>query len=174
MAVLSVRRRILLVDAWSDEREMYAETLRAAGWLVLEARDPDEAVDLVEDVAPDVVVMDLHLYARVDGLALLQTLRRTPSTRWSALVMLSGGLPGTWEEAARSAGCDLVLQKPCLPDDLEFAVGHAEKARGLTREAGRGRDVSASAARVRRDREKKAGARPPDAHLRPPTLDRSA
>jgi CheY-like chemotaxis protein len=107
---------ILLVEDHRDTRQMYAEFL-AASFTVMQAADGEEALQLVKQRRPDLIITDLSLPG-IDGFELITRIRSDPETRRVPVISLSGYGGSTHEEQARQAGCDRVLQKPCLPDAL--------------------------------------------------------
>lgn len=117
----SGRRRVLLVDSSRDEREMYAEWFYRHGCCALQAATADEAYRLALERVPQVVITDVRLNDG-DGLSLTQRLKQNQRTSRVVVVVLSGYVLPADDEAARRAGCDLVVHKPCLPDALADAV----------------------------------------------------
>lgn len=110
------RLRVLIVDDDEDTRVMYAEFLGA--WFeVLQAGDAREALAVVGREAPDAVVADVTLPG-MDGFELVRQLRRIETARRIPVISLSGHSGLAHEERAREAGCDRIVQKPCLPDVL--------------------------------------------------------
>jgi len=95
---------------------MYAEFL-GMSFEVLQAADAREALALVGRQPPDAVVADVTLPG-MDGLELVRQLRRIPATSRVPVISLSGHGGRAHEERAREAGCDRIVQKPCLPDVL--------------------------------------------------------
>ena len=118
---------VLLVEDHVDSRQMYAEFLRAQ-FNVVEAEDGVGALQLMQQSRPDIVVTDLAL-PRMDGFELMQRMRADERLRDVPVIALSGFSGSEYESRAREAGSDLVLQKPCLPDELARAVVAAAKSR---------------------------------------------
>ena len=108
--------RVLLVEDHADTRQMYAEFLRLS-FEVLEARTGDEAMSIVEQQKPDVIVTDVSLPG-ISGLELAAQVRARPALQRTPIVCVSGYGGDEFEEQARQAGCSRTLLKPCLPDDL--------------------------------------------------------
>jgi CheY-like chemotaxis protein len=52
---------ILVVDDEPDVRAMFAQLLKQSGYVILEASDGKSAVDLVQKVEPDLILMDLMM-----------------------------------------------------------------------------------------------------------------
>jgi putative two-component system response regulator len=99
---------------------MYAEYLSST-FEVIEAADGLEALDLAIQHRPDVIVTDVSLPG-IDGFELVKRLRRHALTRRTPVVCLSGYGGDVYAERARKAGCNQIVQKPCLPDELAVAV----------------------------------------------------
>lgn len=101
---------------------MYAEFL-GLSFEVLQAADAREALALVGRQPPDAVVADVTLPG-MDGLELVRQLRRIDATSRIPIVSLSGHSGRAHEDRARDAGCDRIVQKPCLPDALVDTLTH--------------------------------------------------
>jgi len=112
--------RILVVDDFEDNRQMYAELLVYAGYRVAEARDGAEAIAAAMRILPDLIVMDLSLPV-IDGWEATRRLKADERTRHIPVLALTGhapeGLAGL-SEGAHEAGCDAFLTKPCSPESL--------------------------------------------------------
>ena len=55
------KSRILVADDERNIRKNFAMVLEAAGYLVDEAKDGDEALDLCKNNHPDIAFVDLHM-----------------------------------------------------------------------------------------------------------------
>jgi two-component system cell cycle response regulator DivK len=112
---------ILLVDDFADNRQMYAEFLTYSGFTVIEAADGAEAIAKAIECRPDVVVMDLSLPV-IDGWEATRRLKSDPRTSHIPVVALTGHTLDAYLRRAREAGCDRLLPKPSLPEELLAAV----------------------------------------------------
>jgi two-component system cell cycle response regulator DivK len=112
---------VLVVDDYQDAREMYAECLGAYGFSVVEAETGDEAVAKALALLPDVIVMDLALPG-MDGWTATRTLKTDARTHGIPVIALTGHGRSDAPDAARAAGCDAFLVKPCLPDAMVETV----------------------------------------------------
>lgn len=99
---------------------MYAEFL-STSFEVFEAADGLQALDLAVRHRPDIIVTDVSLPG-IDGFELVERLRRQAVTRRTPVVCLSGYGGEVYAERARRAGCNQIVQKPCLPDELAVTV----------------------------------------------------
>jgi len=118
---------LLLVEDHEDTRQMYAEFL-GMSFEVVCAPDGEQGLALLRERPVHLVITDLSL-PRMNGFELVAAIRNDPALRAIPIVCLSGYGGLAHEQRARDAGCDRILQKPCMPDAL------AEVATELIREA---------------------------------------
>jgi DNA-binding response OmpR family regulator len=124
--------RALVVDDEDGPRLFVEETLRRAGHAVTTAASGEEALDLLRDAAYDLIVLDLRLGGRVDGMRVLEAVR----WRWPETVVVILTAHGSLESAVAAIreGVDGYLLKPVEPAELRRAVQEAmERRAGLIR-----------------------------------------
>ena len=101
---------------------MYTEWLTGSGFRVSQAHNGLQALERALDLLPDVVVTDLNIPG-IDGFELTRRLKHDPRTREIPVIAVTGYAAFAADpERAHRAGCDVVLPKPCSPDDLESAI----------------------------------------------------
>ena len=108
---------VLLVDRDDDTREMYAEYFAAAAVRIQQAADGRDALAKALARPPDLVVTETRLPG-LDGYELCACLRGEPKTSTVPIVVVTGDGYQADLDHARSAGADLILIKPCLPEVL--------------------------------------------------------
>ena len=105
-----------------EDEEPLRELMRAAigdGYVFLEAADGRDALALVAERRPDVVVLDLMLPG-MSGLDVLRELRADAATATTPVVVVTA-----WSEARDdvvAAGADRFVCKPFDPDELKAVV----------------------------------------------------
>jgi DNA-binding response OmpR family regulator len=123
--------RVLLVEDHVDTRQMYAEFL-SIEFEVMTAADGEDALSVMRRQAPDLIITDLSL-PRLDGFELIARVRSDALLKSIPIICLSGYGGLDHERRALEAGCDRILQKPCMPDALAGIVTemieHAAKRR---------------------------------------------
>ena len=123
VGIVSARCRlemtVLIADDDRDTREMYGIYLERAGVEVIIVEDGQGAINEARAHHPDVIVLDLAMPG-MDGFSAMRRLKASPETADIPVVALTGVM--TAREAARDAGCDGYLAKPCLPDMLLWEV----------------------------------------------------
>jgi two-component system, cell cycle response regulator DivK len=113
--------RVLVVEDYPVARRFFASELSAAGFLVDEAGDVDEALEVAHQRAPDVVLLDLELHG-VSGLELARIVRADESLKMAIIIALSGHSQPEYIRWAREAGCDFYLVKPCQTEKLVATI----------------------------------------------------
>jgi len=117
MMARSERHTILLVDDFDDAREMYTEYLTYSGFEVIQAANGVEALRCAIDQLPDIILMDLAL-PLMDGWEVTRRLKADSRTAHIPVVALTGHALSWLLDAAKRAGCEAWITKPCLPEDL--------------------------------------------------------
>jgi two-component system, cell cycle response regulator DivK len=111
---------VLVVDDDADTRLIYSEYLRAHGWLAFTAADGRIALDKIEELRPDAIMLDLAM-PRVDGWTVLKRLRESSWTADVPVVVVTASMSA--RDLAFQAGCDAFLVKPCPPETLLLQLG---------------------------------------------------
>jgi len=124
---------VLLVEESVDALQGHASSLRHAGYYVVEVETVRSARDAVRALCPDVVVLDCHL-PDGDGLALLETWRASRSAIADVpVIVLAASARRQDVDAARSAGADELVPKPCPGNVLALHVARALESSRPTR-----------------------------------------
>jgi len=105
-------RRILIVEDDIELRRMFRMALTLTGLDVEEAGDGVEALQLVENHPPDLIVLDLILRT-LDGFSVQQELAARALTRDIPIVVVTGSSLDT-----RTLDVACVLRKPVMADEL--------------------------------------------------------
>lgn len=103
----------LVVDDDPGVRCLFAEVLRHAGLVVVEASSGNEALRLAQSPNLAFVVTDIEM-PDGDGWDLCRHLRGSSRATRLPIVVVTG-IPLNQFAAATAAGCDAVLEKPCSP-----------------------------------------------------------
>lgn len=107
--------RLLLVEDDPDQLELRRLILEHAGHHVWAASSPQEALDLLTEARPALVIMDLRLPRTEDGVSLVYALRSCLSR--VRIVVLSGA-EENFETSPARAMVDRYLKKPVPSPEL--------------------------------------------------------
>jgi len=112
---------ILIIDDDMTALDIVDYLFEDKGFQVIRRADGISALSCIDDVKPDVILIDLMM-PKMSGQDCVKELRKrgiqTPIVAFTAL-----DDPEIHQEA-EDAGCNLVLTKPCKPNIL---VGHIER-----------------------------------------------
>jgi excisionase family DNA binding protein len=114
---------VLIVDDDERVREYVRVNLEMEGYSVREAGSADEGLEVLEEVSPDLVLLDVMM-PEVDGWEMLRRVRERHGIDAIPVVMFSGKVDeGTAGEAA-ARGAQGFLGKPFDPQQL---IEHAKQ-----------------------------------------------
>ncbi len=108
---------VLVVDDSLSARRSLAQFAEDTGYHVLTARDGLEAVPLIEEQRPDILLVDLEM-PRMNGLELARHVRARETTATLPIIMITSRSTGKHRQEARAAGVDVYLTKPFSEDEL--------------------------------------------------------
>ena len=118
--------KVLLVDDEDSLRKVMRDLLEREGYDVTEARDGVQALDQVDRVGPDIIVLDLNLPG-LDGYGVLSHLRSRPATASIPVIVLTAKGDEDNEVRVFELGADDFLTKPfrarALSARLEAVLG---------------------------------------------------
>ena len=119
-------RKVLLVDDEDSLRKVVKDLLERDGYIVSEARDGVQALDQVDRVGPDIIVLDLNMPG-LDGYGVLSHLRSRPATADIPVIVLTAKSDEDNEVRVFELGADDFLTKPfrarALSARLEAVLG---------------------------------------------------
>ena len=104
-------KRVLLVEDEESLRRVMKDLLEREGFVVFEASDGVIALDEIDRLAPDLVVLDLNL-PRLDGYGVLSHLRARPSTQKLPVIVLTAKGDEDSEVRVFEYGASDYLTKP--------------------------------------------------------------
>lgn len=102
---------VLVVEDEPAQREVLAYNLEAEGFEVAKAGNGEEALLLVEEAPPDVIVLDWML-PNVSGIEVCRRLKSRPETRGLPIIMLSARAEEVDRVRGLETGADDYVVKP--------------------------------------------------------------
>lgn len=110
-------RTILTVDDSSTVRHSLKMTLTEAGYLVLEAEDGDQALEVIRANQVDMLVTDLNMPG-MDGIRLIEEIRKIPGNRFMPIIMLTTESHDGIRQRGKLAGASGWIIKPFRPEQV--------------------------------------------------------
>jgi chemosensory pili system protein ChpA (sensor histidine kinase/response regulator) len=108
---------VLVVDDSLSVRRVVTRTLHRHGWHVREARDGVQALEVIRETAPDVLLLDVEM-PRMDGYELASILKKQSATRDIPIVMLTSRGGEKHRRKAFDLGVEAYLVKPYQEAEL--------------------------------------------------------
>ena len=125
---------ILAVDDLPENRDLVSRLLSKAGHTVITAESGEEALELLETMGVDVVLLDLMMPG-IGGAEVLQHLKNDDRLRATPVIMISGRQDMDQIVACIEAGADDYLLKPFNPVLLQARISAGiERKRWFDRE----------------------------------------
>ncbi|MDA1082656.1 MAG: sigma-54 dependent transcriptional regulator [Gemmatimonadetes bacterium] len=123
---------VLIIDDEANVRRMVGALLTAEGFEVRDAGDGASGVRRAEESEPDLVLLDLMIPGALDGMAVLERLRkRFPDL---PVIMMSGRAGLADAVKATRLGAVNFLEKPLTPEGVLLAMSSALELRLARRE----------------------------------------
>jgi CheY-like chemotaxis protein len=109
--------RILVAEDNAVNRELLRELLEARGYTVLEACDGQEALHMIEQAQPELLLLDIGMPV-LDGFGVIRRIRESPRlARLPVVAVTAYAMRGDREKILK-AGFDGYLSKPLNPSAL--------------------------------------------------------
>ncbi len=116
-STLPQRPLALVVDDSLSTRRSLAQLVSDIGMDVRTAKDGFEAIDILQEVSPSVLLVDMEM-PRMNGLELTAHVRALDNTRHIPVIMITSRNTDKHRRLASDAGVDTYLNKPFSEDEL--------------------------------------------------------
>ncbi len=113
---------ILYIEDNPDNRLLVRRILQAEGYRVTEANDAPQAMEILHEQRPDLILMDINL-PDMDGYTLTGRLKAAPDLADIPIVALTANVMKGDQERTLQAGCDGYIQKPIDVDKFPEQLG---------------------------------------------------
>jgi CheY-like chemotaxis protein len=123
---------ILMVDDHPGNLKLLSFILEKLGYGVCIAKDAEQALAILKEARPRLILMDLQLPG-MDGLELTRRLKADPVYRDIPIVAVTASAMKGDEQKAAAAGCDGYVTKPI---DTRLVPGLVERYLGAPPEPG--------------------------------------
>lgn len=115
------RKKVLVADDTVTVRRIAARILTSAGYQVLEAEDGRQALDLVQNEHPDLVLLDL-LMPKMTGFDVLREIKKSARAKETPILIMSAVFKKDVLDFLQAAGVTGFLDKQQIKDSLLFRV----------------------------------------------------
>ncbi|HKK63175.1 MAG TPA: response regulator transcription factor [Bacteroidales bacterium] len=108
------KKTILIVDDESDILEFISYNLNKEGFNVHSAKSGNEALGIISDIIPDLVLLDVMMPG-MDGIEVCERIRKNPVVSHILIAMLTARSESYSQIAGFDAGADDYIIKPIRP-----------------------------------------------------------
>jgi len=108
---------VLYVEDNRENRLLVRRVLEAEQFTFLEADSASQALQVLVDHLPDLILMDINL-PEIDGYTLTTRLRSDPRLYGVPIIAMTANVMKGDRERTLQAGCDAYIQKPIDVDTL--------------------------------------------------------
>jgi two-component system cell cycle response regulator DivK len=113
--------KVLYIEDNVENRTLVKRVLEVEGYVVLEADDGIDGLRIVQEEAPDLILIDINL-PEIDGYEITTRLRQMESLSNIPIVALTANVLKGDRERSLEAGCDGYIQKPIDVDLLPAQI----------------------------------------------------
>ncbi|MAS36843.1 MAG: hypothetical protein CL610_22755 [Anaerolineaceae bacterium] len=117
-----MKQLALIIEDEAPLRVIYEMVLAELGFDVIQAVDGEEAMRVLAEQTPNVVVLDI-LLPKIDGGHILQYIQSSPHLQQTPIIVVTAHRH--FETLITLATHDLFLLKPVRPRDIQLAVQRA-------------------------------------------------
>jgi len=111
------RRTLVIADDEPSVRLLVTATIGSDDYNLVEASDGNEAWELIQQLRPALVLLDVRMPGR-SGMDILQSIKADPSLRATRVILITASAQQSDINAGLVAGADFYLTKPFSPRDL--------------------------------------------------------
>ena len=125
--VVSVQPLVMIVDDSMTVRKITSRLLQREGFAVTAAKDGVDALQLLGEQIPDVILLDIEM-PRMDGFEFAKTIKSDPKYVNIPIIMITSRTAEKHRSRAAELGVDLYLGKPYQEDKL---LAHLREITGV-------------------------------------------
>ncbi len=114
---------VLYIEDNFENRILVRRVLQAEGYEVAEATSASEALNILKDLKPDLILTDINM-PEMDGYTLTAKIKEMPDFQHTPVVAMTANVMRGDKERSLKAGCDGYIQKPI---DIDLLAGQVER-----------------------------------------------
>ncbi len=116
-----MKSTVLIVEDETAIREMLAFSLMQSGYIALQAKSATEALEMLDDISPDLAIIDWGL-PKMSGLELVQRIRENEVIAETPIIMLTARAQEQDKIKGLETGVDDYMTKPVSIKELQARI----------------------------------------------------
>ena len=117
----NMAKRVLIVEDNELNMKLFSDLLEAKGYETIQTRDGREALALIREHKPDLVLMDIQL-PEISGIEVTRQIKGDDELKGIPVVAVTAFAMKGDEEKIRESGCDAYISKPISVPDFVATV----------------------------------------------------
>ncbi len=105
------KEKILIIEDNPMNMELFNDLLEAEGYLILQAVNGKDGVEMAKSEMPDLILLDYGL-PDINGMEVIERLKRDPRTKDVVIIVCTASVMKQEREKVMDAGCKEFITKP--------------------------------------------------------------
>ena len=114
-------KNVMVVEDNEKNRKLMRVVLKAKGYNIIEAATGEEALNLLKNQKPDIILMDIQLPG-IDGLTLIKEIKASAVTKDIPIIAVTAYAMKGDEQKILDTGCNAYVSKPINTQELPLIV----------------------------------------------------
>ena len=114
-------KNVMVVEDNEKNRKLMRVVLKARGYNIIEAATGEEALNLLKNQKPDIILMDIQLPG-IDGLTLIKQIKASVVTKDIPIIAVTAYAMKGDEQKILDTGCNAYVSKPINTQELPLIV----------------------------------------------------
>lgn len=114
-------KNVMVVEDNEKNRKLMRVVLKAKGYNIIEAATGEEALNLLKNQKPDIILMDIQLPG-IDGLTLIKQIKASVITKDIPIIAVTAYAMKGDEQKILDTGCNAYISKPINTQELPLIV----------------------------------------------------
>ena len=114
-------KNVMVVEDNEKNRKLMRVVLKAKGYNIIEASTGEEALNLLKNQKPDIILMDIQLPG-IDGITLIKQIKGDITTKDIPIIAVTAYAMKGDEQKILETGCDAYVSKPINTQELPLIV----------------------------------------------------
>ncbi|GJQ24630.1 MAG: response regulator [Planctomycetia bacterium] len=114
-------KNVMVVEDNEKNRKLMRVVLKSKGYAVIEAATGEEALNLLKNQKPNIILMDIQLPG-IDGLTLIKLIKADAMTKEIPIIAVTAYAMKGDEQKILETGCDAYVSKPINTQELPLII----------------------------------------------------
>ena len=114
-------KNVMVVEDNEKNRKLMRVVLKAKGYNVIEATTGEEALNILKNQKPNIILMDIQLPG-IDGLTLIKQIKADSVTKEIPIIAVTAYAMKGDEQKILDTGCNAYVSKPINTQELPLII----------------------------------------------------